>query len=164
MYKVFIDNVPVVYEVAKEKDLLYTFKDHRFIEAAGGIVRRENKFLFIKRHGLWDIPKGKLDAGETPKIAAVREIEEECGLSSPQIIDHLMNTWHTYEEKGEKILKKTYWYLLEEVAETKELIPQEEEGITAVQFFKWEELDEVKHNTYLSIIEVIACLQEHLNQ
>jgi 8-oxo-dGTP pyrophosphatase MutT (NUDIX family) len=154
MYKVFIDNKPKTYQLDTEKELLETFSNHRFIEAAGGIVRRGNLFLFIKRNGKWDIPKGKLDAGESVEEAAVREIEEECGLVAPEIFDHLINTWHTYEHKGKMVIKKTYWYLLDESEEV-ELIPQEEEGITEVKFFKVDEFDVVRSNTYGSITEVI---------
>ena len=53
------------------------------ILAAGGIVKKDKKFLFIKRHGKWDIPKGKLEKGENDEEGAVREIEEECNIRAP---------------------------------------------------------------------------------
>ncbi|MBD3639335.1 MAG: NUDIX domain-containing protein, partial [Crocinitomicaceae bacterium] len=150
---------PKIYQLDSEEDLLNTFHDHEFIEAAGGLVRRFNQFLFIKRHGKWDIPKGKLDSGESIEQCAVREIEEECGLVAPVIIDHLLNTWHTYEtSKGKKVLKKTYWYLLDEGKTRAELVPQTEEGITDLRFFKVDEFDQIKENTYGSITEVIDTL------
>ncbi|MCB9223002.1 MAG: NUDIX domain-containing protein [Crocinitomicaceae bacterium] len=163
MYKVFIDNHPKIYQLDSEEQLKEKFADHKFIEAAGGIVRRSNHFLFIKRNGKWDIPKGKLDKGESVEAAAVREIEEECGLIAPKIFDHLINTWHTYEHKGKMVLKKTYWYLLDEGPHQVELVPQEEEGITEVRFFTLEEFPIIKENTYLSIEEVINRLEEFLS-
>ena len=163
MYKVFIDNVPTNHEVGSENDLIRKFSDYEYIEAAGGIVKNKDKFLFIKRHGFWDIPKGKLDEGESPEQAAVREIEEECGLEQPKLIDHLTDTWHTYEQNGKKYLKKTYWYILESTADQENIKPQTEEGITEVTYFKWDELYQVKKSTYNSIVEVIATLQHHLN-
>ncbi len=162
MYKVFIDNVPHLHEIEKEHELLEEYSGHEFIRAAGGVVEGPQGFLFIKRHGLWDIPKGKLKEGEAPTTAAVREVEEECGLVAPEIIFHLTDTWHTYEHKGNLVLKKTYWYCMQYDNSGMELNPQIEEGITEVRFFKADEFDEIKSNTYLSIIDVIECLTKHL--
>lgn len=161
MYKVFIDNLPKTYQLESEEELMKEFNDHKFIEAAGGLVKRSDQYLFIKRHGLWDIPKGKLDKGETIEECAVREIEEECGLIAPVIVDHLVNTWHTYETgKGKKVIKKSYWYLLDEGSEIVPLIPQLDEGITEVQFFAIDEFETVSENTYGSITEVMNVLVE----
>jgi 8-oxo-dGTP pyrophosphatase MutT (NUDIX family) len=138
------------------------FKKHKYIEAAGGLVQREDGFLFIKRNNVWDIPKGKLDPGETPEIAAVREIEEECGLVAPIIKSHLIDTWHTYVHKGKNVLKRTYWYWLDEGEVKTELVPEAEEGITDVVYLKLTELDPVMANTYLSIIEVVDELKKRI--
>jgi 8-oxo-dGTP pyrophosphatase MutT (NUDIX family) len=155
MYKVFVDNKAKTYQLDSEKELLDEFKDYDLIEAAGGLVQKNNKYLFIKRNGIWDIPKGKLEEGEDVEAAAIREIEEECGLDQPIIERHLINTWHTYPLKGRKILKKTYWYLLTAKEDNKELIPQLEEGITEVKYLSLDNLEEVKANTFTSILEVI---------
>jgi len=125
------------------------------IEAAGGLVQKNKKYLFIKRNGKWDIPKGKLEKGEDVKTAAVREIEEECGLDQPAINRHLINTWHTYKIKDKNILKKTYWFLLTAKDDDQELVPQQEEGITEVKYLSLDNLEEVKNNTFTSILEVI---------
>src|SRR5690606_38316271 len=56
-------------------------KQVKFVKAAGGLVDNElNEFLFIKRLGKWDLPKGKLEEGEKMKETALREVEEECGI------------------------------------------------------------------------------------
>lgn len=160
MYKVFIDNKSVIFNVKDEDQLIKEFPDYKYIEAAGGLVQHNDTYLFIKRNGVWDIPKGKLDKGETPEIAAVREIEEECGLVKPVIIRHLVDTWHTYEHKGKMVLKKTYWYWLK-ASETKmNLVPQTEEGITEVAFFNKTEFAKIKADTFLSILEVIEALEK----
>ena len=130
------------------------FKNHQKITAAGGIVKRGDEYLFIKRHGLWDIPKGKVEKGEDVQIAAVREIEEECGISDPKIVREITKTYHTYNFKGKDVLKKTYWYLMS-YDKMEELIPQTEEGITEVKWFKKDEFDVVIKETYPSIIDVI---------
>ncbi|MFT5821984.1 MAG: 8-oxo-dGTP pyrophosphatase MutT (NUDIX family) [Crocinitomix sp.] len=154
------DEAEMVISIHKEADFLKFFKNHKYIEAAGGMVQRDDSFLFIKRNDVWDIPKGKLDPGETPEIAAVREIEEECGLLAPKIKDHLIDTWHTYVHKGKNVLKRTYWYWLYEGDQKTELIPQAEEGITDVAYFKLAELEPIMANTYLSIIEVVDELKK----
>ena len=148
--------------LSSEKEFWKFFKKHKYIEASGGLVQRDDSFLFIKRNDLWDIPKGKLDPGETPEIAAVREIEEECGLKAPIIKAHLIDTWHIYPHKGKMVLKKTYWYWLDEGKEKTKLVPEIEEGITEVAYFKISELEPILSNTYLSIIEVVDALKKIL--
>ena len=107
-------------------------------------------------------PKGKMEYDETPEVAAVREIEEECGITAPKIKMHLTNTWHTYKQKNKKILKKTYWYWLDDNEIPCTPVPQEEEGITEVRFLGWDEIDMVENNTYASISAVIKSLKNKL--
>lgn len=133
------------------------FKDYEKIDAAGGIVKREDEYLFIKRHGFWDIPKGKVEKNEPIELAAVREIEEECGISKPRIDHKLCTTLHTYQFKGKDVLKTTHWFLLfyegDEVA-----VPQLEEDITEVRWFRRHEFQRILENTYPSIHDVLAKL------
>ena len=49
---------------------------------AGLLVNDNDDLLFIYRRGKWDLPKGKIDPGESPEICAVREVKEETGLHS----------------------------------------------------------------------------------
>jgi 8-oxo-dGTP pyrophosphatase MutT (NUDIX family) len=131
------------------------FDDHKRIEAAGGIViNPEHEILFIKRLGYWDLPKGKVEKNEELKVAAVREVEEECGISSPSIERKLLKTYHTYSAKGRNYLKTTHWYLMA-YSQNEKLIPQEEEGITEVKWVKKEEMEPQINNTYNSIIDVL---------
>lgn len=130
------------------------FKEFDKVEAAGGIVQRKNSYLFIKRNGLWDIPKGKIEKGELPEKAAVREIEEECGINNPIIEDELLITYHTYLYKGRPTIKKTFWYSLS-YSGSKNLKPQEEEGITKVKWFKFDNIEKIRSKTYLSILDVL---------
>ena len=137
-----------------EKSFQLYFEDHEKIEAAGGIVKRKNRYLFIKRNGFWDIPKGKLEMNETPEVGGIREIEEECGIKGP-IIDYLITiTYHTYENKGIPTLKKTYWYAMHYDG-PKEVKPQLEEGISKVSWKKETKIFKVLTNTYASIEDVI---------
>lgn len=131
------------------------FDDHKKIEAAGGIVlNRSGEILFIDRLGYWDLPKGKVEKNEELKKAAVREIEEECGINEPKINKKLLKTFHTYSAKGRKYFKTTHWYLLNYDGEEK-LVPQLEEGITNVCWVDPRDMKEQKSRTYNSIIVVL---------
>lgn len=128
------------------------FKNYFSLEAAGGLVQNEKQqFLFILRLGKWDLPKGKIESGETPENAALREVEEECGLTDLTISKPLPATFHTYEMKNKKVLKKTFWYHML-CSDDANIAPQTEEDITEV---KWMTVDEIKKlvipNTYASI-------------
>lgn len=134
------------------------FHRHTLITAAGGIVRKGDEYLFIKRFGKWDIPKGKLEKDENPEFGAIREIEEECGISNPKIEKLICETLHTYRDtykgKNKLTLKKTYWYGMEYSGD-EELIPQKEEGISKAKWFKKSKMDKIRANTYESILEVM---------
>ncbi len=123
------------------------------IEAAGGIVvNPDNKILFIHRLGKWDLPKGKIEAGESRELAAVREVEEECGIFNLQLKDFINSTYHIYTEKdGRKILKTTYWFeMFYDGNETPK--PQIEEGINEVGWKNEEEIEsEIIPSTFQNI-------------
>lgn len=132
---------------------------YKVVEAAGGLVKNAKaEFLFILRHGKWDLPKGKIEKGETVERAAVREVEEECGIGKLKIIKQLPPTYHTYELKGQQILKPSYWFEMSS-NDTSNLVPQTEEGITDVRWLKLNDLEMVRNNTYESILDVIAHLK-----
>src|SRR5580692_6411110 len=87
------------------------WKKFQLVKAAGGFIRNdEGHILMMLRRGKWDLPKGKLDAGETLEQCAVREVGEETGLHEVQLEGPLPVTWHTYDENGKHILKETSWY------------------------------------------------------
>ncbi|MDR0801179.1 NUDIX domain-containing protein [Fluviicola sp.] len=130
------------------------FHNYEFMDAAGGIVKSKRRYLFIERHGMWDIPKGKLDAHEQPWEAAIREIEEECGICGPTI-DHLIGiTFHTYSYMGRLTIKKNWWYALN-YSGPPDVTPQEEEAITQAVWIEKAEWDLIRSNTYDSILEVL---------
>lgn len=103
-------------------------------KAAGGkVLNANNEVLFIYRFNKWDLPKGKLDKGESISECAIREVEEECGITNLQILKSLGTTYHIYQENGKTILKSTYWFLMH-TDFVGELTPQSEEGIEQVVF------------------------------
>ncbi len=130
------------------------FNAYEFMDAAGGIVKCNRRYLFIERHGMWDIPKGKLDSNEQPWEAAVREIEEECGIKGPTIDHFLGITFHTYSYRGRLTIKKNWWYALN-YSGSMEVTPQEEESITQAIWIEKSEWKMIRDNTYDSILEVL---------
>jgi 8-oxo-dGTP pyrophosphatase MutT (NUDIX family) len=120
-------------------------------KAAGGkVLNANNEVLFIYRFKKWDLPKGKLDTGESISECAIREVEEECGITNLQILKPLESTYHIYQEKGNTILKTTYWFLMH-TDFVGELTPQSEEGIEQVVFKNETEVKTALENTYENI-------------
>ena len=125
------------------------------ITAGGGLVKNENgEYLFIFRRGKWDLPKGKLDEGETIEACALREVQEETGLQHVQLMAPLITTWHTYHERGQFLLKESVWYRME--ASTAEaLVPQTEEDIQTLQWVAPQDIPALLDNTFPSIVDVL---------
>lgn len=138
------------------EELMVEFKKmFKVVEAAGGAVKnKEDKWLFIFRNGKWDLPKGKIEKGEGLEEAAIREVEEECGVNGLSIIRPLSTSYHTYTLNGFLVLKPTYWYEMV-TSSTGKLTPQIEEGITDVKWLGRSEWSVVENNTFPSILEVM---------
>jgi len=120
----------------------------KFIKAAGGLVENgNNDYLFIKRLGKWDLPKGKVEIGEKMREAATREVEEECGIEIDSIGKKIESTYHVYSLRGEVILKKTNWYYMK-VNNVPDLVPQLEEDISEAKWISTEDLAPIRENTY----------------
>ena len=131
------------------------FKHFYLIKAGGGVVKNENKeILLMYRRGKWDLPKGKLDDGETLEECAKREVEEETGLQKLEIIKPLTITYHTYVQFGKHNLKETHWYAMQTKGNEK-LIPQTEEDITELAWVKKEDLQKYLSNSFPAIAEVL---------
>ena len=134
------------------------------IEAAGGVVIRNNKLLFIFRNEKWDLPKGKIDAGETTREAALREVEEECGISGHKIVKQLPSSFHIYKSpynksQGELIFKETFWFEME-YSGIENGTPQTEEDITKIEWFAPDELELPLTNTYANLKPLIFIYTE----
>ncbi len=125
------------------------------INAGGGLVRNEKgEYLLILRNGLWDLPKGKQEENEDIALTALREVEEECGISNLNQEDLLCITYHTYRMNGEFILKYTYWYNMTYTGDCAAIIPQLEEGIQKCEWVEAGKLPEYLKDTYPSIRKV----------
>lgn len=170
---VFIDEVnthainALLHEIAKpefhaailfHEDVTHTkklfWKHFTVVQAAGGLItNKAAETLMILRRGKWDLPKGKLDPGETLEECAVREVKEETGIKKVTLKQHLLTTYHTYNEFGKHILKESYWYAMEAKA-SEHLTPQTEEDILQIEWVKPENIQEKLKNTFPSIIDV----------
>ena len=150
-YKVYINNS---LEIITENWESFC-ANYVLIEAAGGLVYNDkNQLLMIFRNGKWDLPKGKLEIGENIEQCAIREVEEECGVSGLIITQQLQKTYHTYEINGQKILKCTYWFEMQSSFKGN-LIPQTEEGITAVVWVDKQVISEKLENSFGNIVELL---------
>jgi ADP-ribose pyrophosphatase YjhB (NUDIX family) len=126
----------------------------RCIKAGGGLVLNElGEVLMIFRNGVWDLPKGKWDDGETISECALREVQEETGITNIQLGPFLAITRHFYADHQGWVLKETYWYTMQ--ATKQHLIPQTEEGISEVRWISPADLNKHLLNTYYSIKHVL---------
>ena len=150
-YKVYINNEPKI--ITDNWEIFCA--DYLLIEAAGGLVyNNECQLLMIFRNNKWDLPKGKLELNENIKECAIREVEEECGISGLSILNALQDTYHTYEINGKKILKRTYWFAMRTDFKGI-LVPQTDEGITEVVWVDNEQIGKKLHNSFGNIKEII---------
>ena len=130
-------------------------KEFTVIQASGGLVHsKDNKILLIFRRGKWDLPKGKLDEGEDLIACALREVEEETGLSELKYEQNLCITYHTYYENNQHILKESHWHLMKGNDDEK-LIPQTDEDIEKCLWVNMENLAPYLENAPASIIDVL---------
>ena len=134
---------------------------YKVIKAAGGVVVKDGKWLFMFRRKKWDLPKGKLDKGENSKDAAIREIEEETGVKAA-IRDKICTTWHTYSLNNNRILKRTKWYVLDCIDDS-QMSPQAEEQIEKLSWLTQPESKAILINSYSSIRYVVDSFKKMQN-
>lgn len=125
--------------------------------AAGGVVIIDNQFVAIERHGIPDLPKGHIEKGESPEVAALREVEEETGITGLEIIKELPSTWHCYLLDNQWTIKKTSWFLMRTISGMKN-IPQTEEGITKVYLVDKEHIKDFEKKTFASLRDVVSVI------
>ena len=144
---------------SKNVSLLFqVFLDNfTFIRSAGGVVFNNDKSLWIYRNRIWDLPKGGIEDGESLEDAAIREVQEECGIKEVFLDNFLGSSLHMYKEKNEIILKEVIWYRMK--TKQIELTPQTEEGITKVEWKTKEEHNNIVENnlSHSSIIDFLTC-------
>jgi 8-oxo-(d)GTP phosphatase len=127
----------------------YLRSKFKIVKAAGGLVRKKDKFLMIYRMKKWDLPKGKKEKGEKYKQTAVREVEEECNISV-KLGFKICTTWHTYTMNKRAMLKRTRWYLMD-CSDDSRMRPQEAEDIEDLRWMSPKEVYHALEHSYKSI-------------
>lgn len=124
-------------------------KKFKVVQAAGGLVRKKEKFLMMYRMKKWDLPKGKKDNGEKYRQTAVREVEEECSVDVKLGLK-ICTTWHTYTMNKNNMIKKTRWYVMDLVDDSR-MKPAVEEDIEELRWMTQKEVYHALENSYKSI-------------
>jgi 8-oxo-dGTP pyrophosphatase MutT (NUDIX family) len=131
------------------------FQQFTPITSCGGVVQNDKKeLLFIYRRNKWDLPKGKLEIGETEEACAQREIEEETGVTGLALKKKIGETYHTYSDYGKHFLKTTHWFYFT-CSSLQNIQPQTEEDITEIKWVNTQHIREPMSNTYENIREVM---------
>ena len=148
-------DVSMITLAGKNKKEIVDYVKSKFtiIEAGGGIVEKDGKFLMIHRKGQWDLPKGKRDEGEGIEACAQREVEEETGVKV-ELGEKIVSVWHTYLQNKKFILKKTYWYSMN-CLDDSNMMPQKEEGIKDVKWMSINKMEEALLSSYRSLRYVV---------
>ena len=129
--------------------------DKLIIEAAGGMVlNTEGDLLMMMRKEKWDMPKGKLDDGESIEECATREVMEETGLTGLKVVRKLQTTYHTYPFRGKTALKPSHWFLMEYLG-NETPTPQIEEEITEICWVNKIKAKKLITNAFPSIREMV---------
>jgi ADP-ribose pyrophosphatase YjhB (NUDIX family) len=127
----------------------YLKNSFKIVKAAGGLIRKKEKFLMIYRMKKWDLPKGKKEKGENSRQTAVREVAEECNVSV-KIGRKLCTTWHTYTMNKKAMLKKTKWYVMDSIDDT-HMRPAAVEDIEEARWMNPKEVYHALEHSYKSI-------------
>jgi 8-oxo-dGTP pyrophosphatase MutT (NUDIX family) len=133
---------------------------YKTIQAGGGVVYNDNgEILIIFRRGKWDLPKGKLDDGETIAECAVREVSEETGAPNLTLGEKICDTFHLYNERNKNLLKHTVWFKMRSTGSTI-LMPQALEDIKEARWVHPGDLFHYMGNTYEAIKDVLHAAGE----
>jgi ADP-ribose pyrophosphatase YjhB (NUDIX family) len=127
----------------------YLRRRFRIVTAAGGLIRKKEKFLMIYRMKKWDLPKGKRERNEKYKHTAIREVEEECNITV-KLGGKICTTWHTYTMNKHAMLKKTRWFLMD-AADDAKMKPALEEDIEELRWMNKKEVYHALEHSYKSI-------------
>lgn len=140
-----------IYHPNNEELLKKFIKKVPLVVAAGGVVTNpEGKVLFIYRNDKWDLPKGKIDKGETLEECALREVMEETGVKGLKIQNFLRTTYHIFKRNGVYKLKEVHWYAMRTSYDGK-LKGEKKEGIEKVKWKGPQKIKKALENSYQNI-------------
>lgn len=120
------------------------------VAGGGKVYNAKGDILFIYRNDKWDLPKGKAELNETIEETALREVAEETGVAGLEITKPLQTTFHIFKRNGKYKIKITYWFEMKTKFAGK-LFPQENEGITKVEWLNADQSQMALENSYANI-------------
>ena len=124
--------------------------ERRFFVAVKALLFDQDKLLLVKRsdkargeHHYWELPGGRMEFGESPEEALLRELAEETGLSAKILCP--LQTWNFFREEETQIVGITF---LCKAATSKVRLSDEHEA------FAWVHLDEIsQYNIVPTVLE-----------
>ena len=150
-------NIDGVYLYHKNSDKLlnkFLKKFPNVIAGGGKVINEQGKVLFIFRNDKWDLPKGRIEYGESIEEGAIREVEEETGVKDLTINEPLQITYHIFKRNGRYKIKITYWFEMH-TTYNGELKPEISEGITKVKWLGKKKQAKALKNSYANIRELL---------
>ena len=150
-----VHEVTLISDNVEELWMRFCLNYFEVVSAGGLVVNSENNFLWIKRNNHWDLPKGKVERGESIENAAMREVSEETGIENLEITGDLSTTYHTYDIDGVVHLKTTFWFSMKHKGGDTKGTPQTIEGITEVKWLSMPIPEKVWDSTYGTIRIVV---------
>lgn len=138
----------------------------RKVKSCGLLVVRGNpiqSFLLMRHPTRYDLPKGHAEPGETDIQCALRELEEETGITADHIeLDPIFRFTTCYpvryRQHGDEEFEKTLVLFLGRLTQDVPITPTEH---IAYEWFRWEPPHRIQKET---VDPLLAYLMEHLNR
>lgn len=111
------------------------------------------EYLLLQYHaGYWDLPKGKLEVGETPREAAFRELFEETGIVDIELYDDFQETLsYTFYDQDRNRVEKTVYFFIGKAQSSSVTISHEHQG------YVWLDYDQAMYRlTYKNARDVLT--------
>ena len=109
--------------------------------SCGGVVIFRGKVLLLyknykNKYEGWVLPKGTVEEGEEYKETAIREVNEETGVTA-SIIKYIGRSQYSFSTSIDVVSKDVHWYLM--MADSYYSKPQREEYFLDSGYYKFHE-------------------------